>query len=350
MTHDDSRLLGARPVEINDGVLTLIDQRRLPFALEYFRVDDFASLIYAIKEMVVRGAPAIGLAAAWGLALEIGRSEPNGTLIECLRRELIDARPTAVNLRFAADAVASAALSALPDSVSARSAALAAASDLERSLLDANLALSKAGAALIDDGACVLTHCNAGPLATAGYGTALGAIRLAHHGGKKLSVLVDETRPRNQGARLTMYELMGDGIDCHLIADNMSGFFMARGDISMVITGADRIALNGDVANKIGTYNLAVLARHHGIPFYVAAPLSTFDLELSSGMGIPIEYRAVSELLTLDGADHTPAGARALNPAFDITPGTLVTGIVSELGVHTPPYDFAHLKSMYSMA
>lgn len=348
---------GLMPAKLQDGRLLVVDQRQLPFNFEYFDATDFDQLIYAIKEMVVRGAPAIGFVAAYGLAILAQQLKAAGhspktfaRLFDAHSQRLANARPTAVNLQFAVAKVQSKVLSGLPDLTAACALGLAEAERLEQELILANFKLSQNGLSLIKQGDTIITHCNAGPLAACGHGTALGVIRMAHFTGLDIKVLVDETRPRNQGARLTMYELMRDQVPCQLIADNMSGFFMAQGKVDLVITGADRIALNGDTANKIGTYNLAVLAHHHGIPFYIAAPLSTFDFDLKDGSGIPIEFRSPEELTTINNQPHSCPEAQALNPAFDVTPASLIAGVVTEAGVLKPPYDFAYLKSMYSMA
>ncbi len=348
---------GLMPAKMQDGRLMLVDQRQLPFDFGYFDATEFDQLIYAIQEMVVRGAPAIGFVAAYGLALSAEQLRSSGHSPVDFERlfmercqKLAAARPTAVNLQFAVAKVQAKVLSALPDLAKACQLGMAEAERLDQELVQANLKLSQNGLPLIARGDTIITHCNAGPLATCGYGTALGVIRMAHFAGLDIKVLVDETRPRNQGARLTMYELMRDQVPCQLIADNMSGFFMAQGKVNLVMTGADRIALNGDTANKIGTYNLAVLAQHHGIPFYIAAPLSTFDFELKDGSGIPIEFRNPLELTTFDGQPHSCPEATALNPAFDVTPAALIAGIVTEVGVLRPPYDFSYLKNTYSMA
>lgn len=342
------KILGTMPLSMVDNKLMLVDQRKLPFTFEHFDASGFEDLLVSIKDMVVRGAPSIGAVAAFGYSLEVARqADANSSddvfwqkLIE-LRDILIDARPTAVNLRFAVEKVFQAMLVGKNEGrsqVELVHLARQEAERLYRELIEANRRISHVGAGLINRGDRILTHCNAGPLATCGYGTALGVIRAAHFSGKDISVLVDETRPRNQGARLTLWELMQDQIPCQLVCESMSGYLMKEGLVDLVITGADRIAANGDSANKIGTYNLAVLAKHHGIPFYIAAPLSTFDPYIEDGASIPIEMRGEEEVLTLDGQPHVPMGARALNPAFDVTPNELIAGLITEAGLIKPPF------------
>jgi methylthioribose-1-phosphate isomerase len=297
----------------------------------------------AIRNLTIRGAPAIGIAAAMGLALaarcvEAGSGaqlirdlEPHASL-------LLGTRPTAVNLRWALERVRARIRTMSGDSPEAIRAALVEES--HRILVEdvlANVAMGDAGAELVPQKASILTHCNAGALATGGYGTALGVVRSAHRQGKGVSVLADETRPFLQGARLTAWELHKDGIPVTLITDNMAGHLMKMGEISLVVVGADRIAANGDAANKIGTYSLAVLAREHGIPFYVAAPFSTFDLTLSSGEAIPIEERDPREVLEWGTVRMAPEGVSARYPAFDVTPHHLISGIITERGVLSPP-------------
>ncbi len=297
--------------------------------------------------MVVRGAPAIGVTAAFGVALAAARATDGSpqemdAAIERASRILADARPTAVNLFWALRRMERCRAEARARGVSGP----ALVETLERcaqAIHDEDLAACRAigrfGATLVPDTASVLTHCNAGGLATAGYGTALGVIRGAVEAGKTIRVLADETRPFLQGARLTAWELMQDGIDVALIADVAAGSLMRRGTIDLVVVGADRIARNGDVANKIGTYSLAVLAKENGVPFYVAAPISTVDFDCPDGAGIPIEERDPSEITELFGTRIAPEGVSALNPAFDVTPATYVTAIVTDRGIAFPPYD-----------
>jgi methylthioribose-1-phosphate isomerase len=292
---------------------------------------------------VVRGAPAIGDAAAMGVAVELARA-PDGALAHALSSvcaRLRGTRPTAVNLGWALDRTERE-LGALLESGASDAAVRTAARALAQSIVDEDLetchAIGDAGASLVPDSASILTHCNAGGLATAGYGTALGVIRSASRDGRVRRVLASETRPFLQGARLTSWELQQDGIPATLITDSMGGALMRRGEIDLVVVGADRIAANGDVANKIGTYTLAVLARRHEIPFYVAAPLSTVDLDTPDGDAIPIEERSAEEVLSLAGVRIAPEGVGALHPAFDVTPAELVTAIITEAGVADAPF------------
>ena len=328
-----------------DGdAVTLIDQRNLPTREDYLSCNSAESVADAIRDMVVRGAPAIGVTAALGIALGLKQSQL--TDIASLRtrmQALIDlmgaTRPTAVNLFWAIErmkarfeVLASNGLNGLLEGMESEAVAIHAED------IAINRKMGVHGAALISDGSKVLTHCNAGALATAGFGTALGVVRAAVEAGKKLEVYADETRPFLQGARLTAWELVRDDIPVTLITDNMAGHFMALGKIDMVILGSDRIASNGDVCNKIGTYTVAVLAKEHGIPFYVVAPTSTFDLSISSGSDIPIEERSPDEVANLNGVRLVPEGVSICNPAFDITPSGLVSAIVCENGIATQPY------------
>jgi methylthioribose-1-phosphate isomerase len=333
-----------RTVEYRDGTVVLIDQTRLPHALEPITCRTSAEVAHAIKVMQVRGAPAIGVAAAGGLAL--AAAESTADTAEALWADLQAAaaalratRPTAVNLSWALDRQLRVAAARLADGPAAVRAALAAEAV---AIGDEDVALNRRmgafGAALLPDEGGVLTHCNAGALATADYGTALGVIWSAIEAGKRLHVYADETRPRLQGARLTAWELVQRGVPATLIADTMAGSFMQRGAIQAVVVGADRIAANGDVANKIGTYQVAVLAREHGIPFYVAAPLSTIDPTLATGDLIPIEERSEDEVTTIGSERIAPAGIRVANPAFDVTPHRYVTAIITEVGILAPPY------------
>jgi methylthioribose-1-phosphate isomerase len=310
------------PLRWQDGRLELIDQRRLPAEEVWLSFGDYLEVARAIREMVVRGAPAIGCAAAFGYALGVRAGVPREEVLATLRAT----RPTAVNLFWALDRVHRA---ADPE---------AEAIAIWRDDIDRCLRIGEHGARLMPDAGAVLTHCNAGALATGGYGTALGVIRAARAGGKQIHVLADETRPFLQGARLTAWELARDGIPVTLITDNMAGALMARGEVQAVVVGADRIARNGDAANKIGTYSVAVLAREHGIPFYVAAPLSTVDLATPEGGRIPIEERAAEEVTHLQGVRVAPAGVAVRNPAFDVTPARLIRAIITEAGVAEPPY------------
>jgi methylthioribose-1-phosphate isomerase len=325
-----------------DGALELIDQRLLPGELRVERCADLASVARAIKELRVRGAPAIGVAAAYGMVVAARESAAadRAGLVGDLERaaDLLRAtRPTAVNLAWAVARMQAAARPA--DSVQGVRAALAAEADrIAREDLEACHRMGAHGAELIPVGAGVLTHCNAGGLATSGYGTALGVIRAAWERGRLREVIADETRPVLQGARLTAWELQREGIPVTLIADGAAAHMMARGRVQAVIVGADRIAANGDVANKIGTYGVALAAAAHGIPFYVAAPISTIDLEVASGESIPIEERPADEVTTVQGQRIAPEGVAVANPAFDVTPAHLVTAIITERGVARAPY------------
>jgi methylthioribose-1-phosphate isomerase len=307
--------MAVEPIRWKGDSLELLDQRLLPDQTVYVTCRSAAEVAQAIRDMVVRGAPAIGCAAAFGVVLDKGKKEAFDILAK--------SRPTAVNLFWALERMKRA------KDLKAEAQAIFAED------LAANRAMGKLGAKLISRGSRILTHCNTGALATAGHGTALGVIRSSK--GKKISVIACETRPYLQGARLTAYECMQEGIPCTLVTDGMAGHLMSRGEVDVVIVGADRIAANGDVANKIGTYTLAVLARRHGIPFYVAAPLSTFDRKISRGSKIPIEERPPEEVTGYRGARWAPEGVAVRNPAFDVTPAELVSGIITERGVVLKP-------------
>lgn len=325
----------------DDGVV-LIDQTRLPRESVYVTCKSYEEVAVAITDMIVRGAPAIGVTAAMGAALGALRSEDTRLREEFPRilERLANTRPTAVNLFWALDRMRRVFDSVADQPVGAiRARLVEEAQQIKREDIAINEAMGRFGAELIPDGATVLTHCNAGALATAGYGTALGVIRAAVAAGKHVNVFADETRPFLQGARLTAWELQQDGIPVTLITDNMAGHFMKAGRITCVVVGADRIAANGDVANKIGTYSVAVLARENGIPFYVAAPISTIDLTLATGDGIPIEERAASEVTQIGGVEVAPAGIAVANPAFDVTPNRYVSAIITERGVARDPYN-----------
>ena len=318
-----------------DGVV-MIDQRRLPRETVFVTCRTYLEVADAIKTMIIRGAPAIGVAAAMGVAIGVERSDDD---FELICETLAATRPTAVNLFWGIDR-----MRRLHTSLAGRSRAeMVAAMVTEAKLVkDEDVAICKAigahGAALVPDHKTVLTHCNAGALATAGYGTALGVIRAAVAAGKTIDVFADETRPFLQGARLTAWELQQDGIPTTLITDNMAGHFLKSGRIGCVVVGADRIAANGDVANKIGTYSVAVLAKENGVPFYVAAPISTLDLTLTDGSLIPIEERSAKEVTEVYGVPVAPEGIAVLNPAFDVTPNRYVMGIITEKGVAYPPF------------
>lgn len=334
--------------------MRLIDQTRLPAELVYVDCRTPEEVAHAIRTMQIRGAPAIGCAAAFGLALCARRSNaPTG---EALVRELAGCadviaatRPTAVNLFWALErvmAVARRMQSEKPCAIA--DAVIEEAQRILREDIDANRRLGEYGAELLERGSCVLTHCNAGALATGGYGTALGVIRSAHAQGKIVRVYVDETRPLLQGARLTAWELLQEDIPAVLITDSMAGFLMQQGKVNAAIVGADRIARNGDVANKIGTYSLAVIAREHNVPFYVAAPLSTVDSSCETGAAIPIEQRSSDEVTEFAGKRIAPMGIEVCNPAFDVTPAHLVTAIVTEAGViHKPADNLADFISQH---
>jgi methylthioribose-1-phosphate isomerase len=329
--------------------LEMIDQRILPAVFEYLSYDSAATVAEGIRSMVVRGAPAIGVAAAYGVALEALRL--SSTLRQAQgERSLFDkgmeagftalaqSRPTAVNLFWALQrmrkvwqAVAAQTTQQIAQHL------LAEAHEILAEDIRINRAMGAHGAVLLKDGARVLTHCNAGALATAGWGTALGVIRSAVECGKKISVIADETRPFLQGARLTAWEMVQENIPVTLITDNMAGYLMARGEVDAVVVGTDRVAANGDVANKIGTYMVAVLARRHNIPFYVACPLSTIDLSIPDGAGIPIEERAADEVTGFRDCQWAAPGVQVRNPAFDVTPAELVSALITEKGVVSQP-------------
>ena len=315
-----------QPIRWTNGALQLLDQRKLPGQVVYVECRTASDVARAIRDMIVRGAPAIGVAAAFGLALAAHRGDDMARAADELRRS----RPTAVNLGWAIDRVL---------------AAAARGEDLEREAermfdedVAANRRIGRNGAALLGNRATLLTHCNAGALATAGYGTALGVVRAAVEAGKSIAVFADETRPYLQGARLTAWELQQDGIDVTLITDSMAGHFFQQGKFDAVVVGADRIAANGDTANKIGTYTVAVLASAHNVPFYVAAPWSTIDAHCASGADIPIEERSAKEVVEISGARVAPEGINVRHPAFDVTPARLITAIITDRGVLRPPY------------
>jgi methylthioribose-1-phosphate isomerase len=333
-------------IEWNDEGVVMIDQRKLPSVEIYVKCKSAKEVAKAIKTMVIRGAPAIGVAAAMGLALGVRQSTATGTTklageFYKLCEMMADTRPTAVNLFWAIDRMKRVFAEAASSGQSVEQIKDRLAKEAHQ-IHDEDLASCRAmglfGASVVPDTARVLTHCNAGALATAGYGTALGVIRGAVEQGKKVAVIADETRPFLQGARLTAWELMREGIDTTVITDNMSGALMQDGTIDLVVVGADRIAANGDVANKIGTYTVAVLAKAHGIPFYVAAPISTIDLATPDGGGIPIEERNAKEVTHMGPARLTPVAAKVRNPAFDVTPHKYVTAIITERGIARAPY------------
>ncbi len=327
-----------------DGAVVMIDQRRLPEEEVFLRCHDHLAVAAAIREMAIRGAPAIGVAAAFALALGVRRSASEGTALasewEAICAALAATRPTAVNLFWAISRMRARFDSCADKGGPAlREALLDEAQRIEAEDVEACRRMGDLGAGLLPTEAKVLTHCNAGALATAGYGTALGVVRSAARLGKLAAVFADETRPFLQGARLTTWELQKDGIAATLLTDNMAGYLMARGEINAVVVGADRIAANGDVANKVGTYTVAVLAREHRIPFYVAAPVSTIDLATAEGRAIPIEERPAEEVTRIAGRRIAPEGTLVRNPAFDVTPSRLVTAIVCERGIARAPFE-----------
>ncbi len=337
------------PLRWEGRVLRLIDQRLVPYEIKWLDLKSWEEVRDAIRDMVVRGAPAIGITAAFGMAICANGFEGDGgdELLEVLEEAgigLNDARPTAVNLSWAVKRMLNAAQSAKD----AGHSVMEIKGLLEKEAINiwmedviSNLEMGKFGAQLIKDGSTILTHCNAGALATGGYGTALGVVRYAHFSGKRIKVLADETRPWLQGIRLTAWELMEDGIEVEVICDNAAGFFMKRGEVDCVVVGADRIALNGDVANKIGTYSVAELAKANSIPFYVAAPFSTIDVSTRSGEAIPIEERSSIEVTTIKDITLGPENVIARNPVFDVTPNELITAIITDRGIISPPYEDA---------
>ncbi len=339
------RIKDIRPLKWTGKSLLLLDQRRLPKEEVWIECKDYECVAKAIEDMVVRGAPAIGVVAAYGVvlgafetAVQTGNFVDFKARVELIINRLAATRPTAVNLFWALKRMRKI-LEAGRNIEDIVSALETEAVNIESQDVETNKKIGYYGAELLSSREVVLTHCNTGALATAGYGTALGVIRAAVESGKEIIVYVDETRPYLQGARLTAWELEKEGIPYYLITDNMAGWFMSLGEITCVIVGADRIALNGDTANKIGTYALSVLAREHGIPFYVAAPTSTFDLSIPSGREIPIEERSAEEVLFCHCRDCriAPYGAKVKNPAFDVTPHENITGIITEKGVINSP-------------
>jgi methylthioribose-1-phosphate isomerase len=345
-----------KTIEWTDDGVVMIDQRKLPTAEEYPVFKTYQEVAEAIRVMVIRGAPAIGVAAAMGVALGVRDSNANN--IAELREDfqqitdtLAATRPTAVNLFWAIDRMKRLFKELATDSADKRKVAdrlIQEALAIQDEDIASNKRMGQFGQELLPNSGTILTHCNAGALATAGYGTALGVIRAAVENGKRLRVLADETRPFLQGARLTAWELWKDDIDVRVIADNMAGSFMRQGLIDAVIVGADRIAANGDVANKIGTYPVAVLAKQHELPFYVAAPFSTLDLNIPDGSHIPIEQRDPAEVTHMGGTRMVPEGVSVFNPAFDVTPHQFVTAIITDRGVAQPPYtqSLAKLKDL----
>ena len=334
--------MSIEPLAWEGGRLRLLDQTELPNDEVWLELTDHTQVAEAINSMRVRGAPAIGVAGAFGLALAALASEAPDC--DALRRELrttadalIATRPTGANLSWAVKRTLAAAEDA-SDIESARTSVLREAKAIQREDIEGNRALGRHALELVPEHATFLTHCNAGALATAGYGTALGIVRAAAEAGKRVNVIVTETRPLSQGARLTAWELLRDGIDCTLIVDGAVGSLLRKGKTDLVVVGADRIAAYGDTANKIGTYNVAVLAREHGVPFYVAAPTSTIDMSIPDGDSIVIEERAAEEVTTSGGRRIAPPDVHVANPAFDVTPHELITAIITERGIARPPY------------
>ncbi len=336
-----------KTIEWTDRGVRMIDQRKLPSVEEYPVFETYQDVAEAIRSMVIRGAPAIGVAAAMGIALGMrgsGARTPDEmrTEFRTIAETISATRPTAVNLFWAVKRMTGRFEALMDDGrdlSEIRSELVAEALAIHKEDIGNNRRIGQFGQDLMPTGGTVLTHCNAGALATAGYGTALGVIRAAVEKGKRLRVLADETRPFLQGARLTAWELWKDDIDVRVIADNMAGSFMHQGLIDVVVVGADRIAANGDVANKIGTYSVAVLAKQHDIPFYVAAPVTTLDLSIAHGSDIPIEQRDPAEITRFGGNQLVPVEVTAFNPAFDVTPAEFVTAIITDRGVVRPPFE-----------
>jgi methylthioribose-1-phosphate isomerase len=332
-----------RTIELRDGVVHMIDQRRLPRELVIEQIRDYRTVARAIKEMWIRGAPAIGAAAAFGLAL--AAQESKATTHEEFLRQLETAaqvlhatRPTAANLGWALERVLKKARAANLPVADLRDLVVKEAQSIAEEDIAINLQMARHGAALIHDGDTIIHHCNTGPLATVDVGTALGCIIEAHRQGKKIHVLVDETRPRLQGARLTAWELMRYGVPMTLIVDNAAGYYLQKGNVKACFVGSDRVASNGDVANKIGTYKLAVVAKENLVPFFAVMPTSTIDMNLASGDDIPIEERSAEEVTTIEGVRIAPEGVNVGNPAFDVTPSRYVTALVTEKGAVYPPF------------
>ena len=335
-----------RTIEFMDGMVKMIDQTKLPLIKEWVICKTYEEVADSIKKMHIRGAPAIGVAAAYGMAMCASNSEAVNIedFSKDLRKAAIvlkESRPTAVNLFWAIERMVKVANNSISYSSieEIKKILIEEAKNIE--LEDASICreIGRVGSQVIPVKASILTHCNAGALATADYGTALGVIRAAHEQGKDIHVFVDETRPYLQGARLTAWELMEEGINMSLITDNMAGHFMSRGMVDLVILGADRIAANGDVVNKIGTYSLSVIAKENNIPFYSAAPISTFDISLKSGLEIPIEERNPREVTHIFDMQIAPDGVNVRNPSFDMTPNRYITGIITERGIIKPPFE-----------
>ncbi len=344
-----------RTIELQNGVVRMIDQRRLPRELVIEEIRDYRTVARAIREMWIRGAPAIGAAAAFGLALAALESKAT-TRDEFLRdlevaaRTLRATRPTAVNLGWALDRVMKRARAANLPVDDLRDLIVNEAQAIAEEDVVTNQRMARHGAELIRDGDTIIHHCNTGPLAAVDVGTALGCLIEAHRQGKRIHVLVDETRPRLQGARLTAWELMQYGVPMTLITDNAAGYYLRRGGVNACFVGSDRVASNGDVANKIGTYKLAVVAKENSVPFYAVMPTSTVDLNLSSGDDIPIEERSAEEVTTIEGVRIAPEGVKVGNPAFDVTPNRYITALVTEKGVVYPPFKENLLRTIDAAA
>ena len=343
-----------KTIEWSNNVSKMVDQTLIPYEYKMVEIKSSKEMFDAISTMIVRGAPAIGIAGAHGIVLAameiLQKTKDKEVFLTELKKHaeyLKSARPTAVNLMWAVDKQFELAKNSQSYVQGIVEELKQNAIKLENEDIEINKKIGDNGADLVKKGAAILTHCNAGALATAGYGTALGVVRSAFAKDNTIQVFADETRPRLQGARITTFELVTDGIPVTLITDGMSGYFMKKGMIDMVIVGADRIAANGDTANKIGTYNLAIAAKYHNIPFYVAAPLSTIDISIKSGTEIPIEERGSEEVTHINGKSICAAGVRVINPGFDVTPNELISGIITEKGVLYPDYTNS-IKSVFS--
>lgn len=333
---------GLKTIEWKDNTVIMIDQTKLPNELVFVKYTDYRQVADAIRNMVVRGAPAIGVSGAFGLALAAlqSKAKTKESLLadlEKARKVLFETRPTAVNLAWGLEKIMNVAKEG-NDVSEIKKTVVEAAKQMAEEDIETNMKMGKNGAALFENNDIVMTHCNAGALATVGYGTALGVIRATKESGKNIKVIATETRPVMQGSRLTAFELKHDGIDVNLIPDTAVGYVMSKGLVTKVIVGADRILRTGHVYNKIGTYQVAIMAKQHDIPFYVAAPLSTFDLK-SKPEDVIIENRKASEVTMIAGKKTAPDGIEVLNPAFDLTPPELITGIITEAGVAKPPFD-----------
>ncbi|MFH0702402.1 MAG: S-methyl-5-thioribose-1-phosphate isomerase [bacterium] len=335
--------MSIKTIEWQGDHVLLIDQTKLPYEFETVEIKSYQEMSKAIKDMLVRGAPAIGIAGAFGVALgaqslsAINNKDEFISGLEKISENLNLTRPTAVNLNWAINQQINLVKSSNENNIDSLIKLLIKnAMAMQNNDIEINKKIGKHGANIVPKGAVILTHCNAGALATVGYGTALGVIRAAYEKDSSIQVFADETRPRQQGAKLTVWELMKDNIPVTLITDGMCGYFMSKGMIDIVVVGADRIASNGDTANKIGTYTVAIAAKEHNIPFYVAAPLSTIDISISSGDEIPIEERDENEITCINGQRICPEGTKVMNPAFDITPAKYISGIITEAGILKP--------------